>query len=108
MKVTYEAKIVYDRDLVQRYVERMYRKAIILMIGYGLLGGFLGNLAGAYYRLLALEQGIELGGLWNTIGIVVVGLLGALYGHGKGFYWKLEAQRLLVLTVIEENTRKSA
>ena len=97
----------YDPDLLQQYADRLYRRAKWMVGWYSLVGFLAGALIGELQFYL---MGVRSHGQphdWS--GNVLFGLIGLLpgfvYGTGKVFWLRLEAQRTLCQLQIERNTR---
>jgi hypothetical protein len=90
----------YDPKVIQKFAEWLYARArlsIILTAMAGLLSASVLVFLGTYFKLVKPEfPGWP---IWACTGI------GALIGWQRGFKWRVEAQKLLLLKRIEENTR---
>ena len=97
----------YDPDLLQKYADRLYRRANWIVAWYSLLGLLAGVLLGEiYFYLMGVPHHVQ---RLTSSGDVISGLIGLLpgfvYGTGKAFQLRLEAQRTLCQLQIERNTR---
>jgi len=109
--------VAYDPAVIQKFVDRLYRRArtVILTstIGGILFGGFIGFFVVLFFdqqtvkvpnRFSLDELGAEL--VACLIGAVLFGLIGFLAGRERAFLLRLQAQAALCQIKIEENTRK--
>ena len=98
----------YDSRVIQEQADLLYEEAdravIVAAIFSGLIGLFIGV---ASFWLLADHN--------ETIAIVVVlgmplafAAIGLLFGQGRAFSLRSQAQQLLILVAIELNTRRPA
>jgi ABC-type phosphate/phosphonate transport system permease subunit len=109
--------VAYDPEIIQKFVNRLYRRASTVVItstiggvvGGGLLGFVLGLLFDQgsarlpnHFSLDALGTEVIAG----LIGALIFGLLAFLAGRERAFLLKLQAQAALCQAKIEENTRK--
>jgi len=90
----------YDPQIIQKFVDRLYKEATTTVVTSPILGILIGGGAG-----------LALGGrspnlIWALIGAVIVGLIGYWVGQERAFQLKLQAQTALCQIKIEENTRK--
>lgn len=92
--------VTYDAKIVAQFGEQLYAKAKQILIVQPVMGAVLGAAIG--WILVSFRP--QLGGA----AIYGVALLFALVGFSsaqvKAFAYRLDAQRLLVLAKIEENT----
>ncbi len=105
----------YDAAILQKFADKMYARAIQVIVAWAVLGFFLGGIIGGI-ALFAAAQGIlrELG-LNGGGGACVVSLgaaalgaaIGTLIGIEKAFWLKLEAQKILCQLQTEINTRQA-
>ena len=110
--------VAYDPSVIQKFVDRLYRRAktitITSTIGGVLGGGLFGFVLGLLFdqgsiRLPARASLDELSTelVACLIGAVLFGLIGFLSGRERAFLLRLQAQAALCQAKIEENTRKS-
>ena len=110
--------VAYDPEIIQKFVDRLYRRAksviITSTIGGVLVGGIIGFFVVLFFdqrtprlpsRFSLDELGAEL--IACLIGAVLFGLFGFLAGREHAFLLRLQAQTALCQAKIEENTRKS-
>lgn len=110
--------VAYDPSVIQKYVDRLYRRATTIIItstiGSVLGGGLFGFMLGLLFDQGSLELpsslsldelGTEL--VASLIGAVLFGLIGFLSGRQRAFLLRLQAQVALCQAKIEENTRRS-
>jgi Na+/glutamate symporter len=103
----------YDPAILQKFADKMYARAMQVIVAWAVLGFFLGGIIGGA-ALFAAAQGLlrELG-LGGGSGACVVSLgsavlgciIGVLIGIEKAFWLKLEAQKILCQLQTEVNTR---
>jgi len=110
--------VAYDPSVVQKYVDRLYRRAktiiITSTIGGVLGGGLFGFMLGLLFDQgsLQLPARLSFGELSTElvaclVGAVLFGLVSFLSGRQRAFLLRLQAQIALCQAKIEENTRKS-
>lgn len=90
----------YNPNTLQRYADALYVRAYLSVVFYGFIGWLVGN------GLLRLPNQ----GMLNPLGansIWLSTLAFAGIGWARSFMLRVEAQRLLCLMAIEENTRNS-
>lgn len=91
--------VQYDRDLIQKFAEKLYKKANGVIASYTIVGLLLGAVGGYF---LGDSMG---GGMTTTVIVaVVVALIGFAIGQEKAFMLKLQAQTALCQMKIEQNT----
>ncbi len=97
----------YDPDLLQEYADRLYRRARWLTGWYGFLGfvgGWILDFIIAAWQARTSPPGSFQG--WDQWVLPLLGVLvGYVYGSGKAYELKLDAQRTLCQLQIEVNTR---
>lgn len=86
----------YDPQVLQKYADKMYASATMIVVLLALIGAGLGGAAGG---ALSPKLGWILGA---GLGLVV----GVLFGVVAGFWYKLRAQLVLCQLQIEVNTRR--
>ena len=96
----------YDESILLRMSERLYGRAVRVLVYLSLLGAVIGAIGGA-----ALASGAQDGGV-TLLGLVMGGFFGALVGFvvamERAFMLRLQAQMILVQVQIERNTRAGA
>ncbi len=110
--------VAYDPDVIQRFADRLYNRARMIVITLTLVLALVGGVAGFWMGLLldansarpprhlSLDElGTEL--IACLIGAILFGLIGLLAGRERAFLLRLQAQVALCQAKIEENTRKS-
>lgn len=111
--------VTYDPRIIQQFVERLYKRAKMIVItstiGSVLVGGIIGFVAGLLIdsgsarlpRHVSLDElGAEL--IACFMGALVFGLIGFMAGRERAFLLRLQAQTALCQVKIEENTRSSS
>lgn len=94
----------YEAEVLEEFAERMYSKAAGATVHYAFLGIVIGLAVAWILGLLQLSKGTVGSTVWLVCGSV--GAIGGVFvGIDRAFWWKLEAQRVLVLKQIEANTR---
>ncbi len=92
--------ILYDPNIIHKYAQKLYERARVIVILYGVFGALLGLiLAGAVWQTLQTSD------LLNGLCVLLFGALGALIGRKRSFELLLEAQAALCQVQIELNTR---
>ena len=85
-------------DAVDRLTARLHRRALIVTVIWPVIGFLAGGLSG-----------LELGGnVTAAIGAVAGVMAGCLIGSMRSLYYHVQAQHLVCLKQIEENTRPSS
>jgi hypothetical protein len=92
--------IAYDAKLVAEFGEKLYAKAKQILIVQPVIGALLGGALG--WLLVNFRPQLGQGAIYGLA--VLFGLVGFSSAQEKAFALRLEAQRLLVLAKIEENT----
>jgi len=97
----------YDADIIRQQADLLYAEAdravIVSLIIAGMLGVLLGSMS--FYFLAERAEVIS---IVLVLGIPIAGaLIGALLGEGRSFRLRAEAQQLLALVTIEQNTRRA-
>ncbi len=109
--------VAYDPAVIQKFVDRLYRRARTTVISSTIGGVLFGGLLGFWLswlldsgsvrvpRHLSLDElGTEL--IACLIGAVLFGLIGLMAGRERAFMLRLQAQVALCQAKIEENTRQ--
>ena len=102
----------YDSTVLQRYADRLYRRAVWVIVKYLLLGAALGSVIGYsptilwYWRSPSSPAPNDSGLLIFTV--LIGALVFAAIGEAKAFMYKLQAQTVLCQMQIEKNTRRLA
>jgi sulfite exporter TauE/SafE len=104
--------IQYDRDVIQKFAEKLYKQANFIIASYTILGLLLGGVGGHFLGgairgdMSATAIGEANSGDMTTTAIVaiVVALIGFAMGQEKAFMLKLQAQTALCQVKIEQNT----
>jgi len=94
----------YDQAILQKFADRLYAKALVT-IGFWMVIGFLVGWALGSFLPMMVNPKIRTD--YGLIIAFVGGFLGFLIGNERAFAAKVEAQRLLCLMKIEQNTRSS-
>ena len=93
----------YDPAIIQKFADRLYRQANLIIFIWtilGLVGG-----AGAGYALGSSFGKPDTRNMFIFVGAAVLGPFGFLIGMARAFLLKLQAQIALCQKKIEENTR---
>jgi hypothetical protein len=103
----------YDAAVLQKYADRLYRRANWLIFRYVLAGIGLGLLLGYSQTILWYWFTPAAPMPTNDPALIIVlavigGVVLGLFGEGKAFRYKLEAQTVLCQMQIERNTRRIA
>jgi hypothetical protein len=103
-------RVDYDPQVIERFAESLYRKAIAAQKGSIVVGVVLGAAFGA----IPLTS---LGDKWPVphafgfatllVGAIVGGLVGYVIGDARSFGYKLQAQAALCQVEIQRNTQAS-
>jgi len=110
--------VAYDPAVIQKFVDRLYRRATWIIITSAIGGVLIGAIIGFFAVLFVDQSTLRLPGRFSLdelgveligalIGALLFGLLGFLAGRERAFVLKLAAQTSLCQVKIEENTRKS-
>lgn len=89
----------YDPTIIQKFADKLYSQANLIIILYLLIGAGLGAAGG--YALRATLPGDP-----TVIAAVVCGMIGLALGLQRSFMLKVQAQTALCQIQIEENTRQ--
>ena len=96
----------YDPQVLQKYADKMYASATLILIVAALAGAGFGALMGrSLADVLLPTQGQSTTGP-TLVGLVIGLLLGVLVGIVASFWYKLRAQLVLCQLQIEINTRR--
>jgi hypothetical protein len=98
--------IPYDPQLIQRFAAHRCLVAKGMVLVYVLAGVVIGGIAGLAVGRLVGDSGAA--GIHAAVGAVLIGLAGFPTGLEKSFKMRAEAQRLLCMLQIEENSRRPA
>ena len=109
--------IAYDPRVIQKFADRLYRRALLVMIASTVFGVLSGGVLGLVVCLDAIgpawerdnsaaSGGLVVGLVGGLLGAVIFGLGGFLAGWKRAFWLKLQAQIALCQLKIEENTRR--
>ena len=93
---------VYDANIIQQFVDRLYRKAQIAVALYTSIGAVIGFIV---IFVPITYFGFSSGYVEGTGGATLLGMLGFWLGRERTFKLKLRAQLILCQTQIEKNTR---
>ena len=103
----------YDPQIVQKFIDRLYRQATTAVVTSTILGVLVGAGIGfalvrvyvirAYLGLVPMGQQDYIG---IVVGAAVLGVIGFLAGRESAFQLRLKAQTVMCQLKIEENTRK--
>ncbi|MBN1810233.1 MAG: hypothetical protein JXA14_00195 [Anaerolineae bacterium] len=108
---------VFDPRVIQRFADRLYGRAVLVMIVSTVLGVLSGGIMGLAVCMGAIVPALErdssaaagglvVGLIGGLLGAVIFGLGGFLGGWERAFRLKLQAQVALCQLKIEENTRR--
>jgi hypothetical protein len=92
----------YDPQVIQEHAQRLYDRAMGIIIIYGVGLGLLGLLGGA---LLGAGKRGDFEPVTALLGGLLFGALGVAYGQARGFELRLQAQTALCQVQIEVNGR---
>jgi hypothetical protein len=96
----------YDPQIIQKFADRLYRRArtvtVITTILFILIGGSAGLVANVPFG------GDEPSIIGASVGAVFLGAIGFVLGREGAFRLKLQAQTALCQIKIEENTRRQS
>ena len=96
----------YDPQVLQKYADKMYASATLILVVAALAGAGFGALMGnSLASGLAPTPGQSTAGP-TLVGLVIGLLLGVLVGIAAGFWYKLRAQLVLCQLQTEINTRR--
>ena len=98
----------YDAEIIREQADLLYedaeRAGIVAIIGTGILGLLVG--VTCFYFLGERNEALA---IVLTLGAPIAGALaGAAMGAGRSFKLRSQAQQLLVLVAIEQNTRSAS
>jgi hypothetical protein len=108
---------VYDPLIIQKFADRLYRRATIVVIASTVFGVLGGGAVGLVLCLSAISSslgqgdsttftGLAVGLIGGLLAAAILGLMGYLGGRERAFRLKLQAQTVLCQLKIEENTRR--
>lgn len=108
---------VFDPRVIRKFADRLYGRAVVVMIASTLFSGLSGGVLGLAVCLGAIAPALErdssaaagslvVGLIGGLLGAVIFGLGGFLAGWERAFRLKLRAQVALCQLKIEENTRR--
>jgi len=93
--------VQYDPAVIQEFAERLYKKAMSVVVTYTMIGVLLGSAIGFF---IEHSRGrIDMSFLY--IGLIVGAVIGYVIGNEKAFWIRLAAQAALCQVQIEKNTR---
>lgn len=95
----------YDPELLQKYADALYRRAATLAVSYFVRGCLLGYAAALLALFLASKQQGAPDFYWPIVPALLIGVAFGIHGRHKAWMLRLEAQRGLCQSQIEENTR---
>jgi hypothetical protein len=107
----------YDPLIIQKFADRLYRRATTTLIVSTAFGALCGGVFGLLFCLSAVAPSLTQGDSATLVGLVVsliggllgaaiFGLAGYLGGRERAFRLRLQAQTVLCQIRIEENTRR--
>jgi uncharacterized integral membrane protein len=96
----------YDAEIIRQQADLLYAEADRAVLASMIITGILGILVGsASFYFLSEHEALS---IVLVLGVPIAGAaLGALLGDGRAFRLRAQAQQLLVLVAIEQNTRKA-
>jgi hypothetical protein len=97
--------VKYDPDVIQKFAERLYKKARSIIASFVLLGVLIG--AGGGFALTLALPNSSVGIALAAAGAVLVGFIGYTIGVERSFHLRLAAQTALCQMMIEANTRQA-
>jgi len=97
--------VQYDRAVIQKFAEKLYKKANAIIASYTILGLLLGGVGG-YFLCFSPIRVLHNVPIVQVMAIVAVvgALIGFAIGREKAFLLKLQAQTTLCQARIEQNT----
>jgi hypothetical protein len=95
--------VEYDQKVFQDFTESLYKQAKQTTPLYFFIGVFLGVITSAVVSSIMVG---DFDFLILAIGVLIGGIMGYGSGKYKSLEMRLEAQKLLCQSKIEENTRK--
>lgn len=94
----------YDPQIIQKFADRLYRRARTVIAMSTILFFLIGGGAGLGINLAVGRDDPSIIGA--SIGAVVLGIVGYVLGREGAFRLRLQAQTALCQMKIEENTRR--
>ena len=102
------SKVDYDPQVIERFAESLYRKAISAQKGSVAVGGVLGAVFGGI-PLTSLGDAWPIphsfGFATAIVGAIIGGIIGFVIGDARAFGYKLQAQAALCQVEIQRNTQ---
>jgi hypothetical protein len=100
----------FDGEVLQKYADRLYRRARLSVVLYALVGGVVGGVAGylptiIWYWSNSKNVPPQEGSL-VFVGVAFGAVILGLVGNAKAFRYRLLAQWTLCQMQIERNTRR--
>jgi glycerol uptake facilitator-like aquaporin len=103
-------RVDYDPQVIERFAESLYRKAVSAQKGSIVAGVVMGAILGAI-PLTSLGNSWPIphafGFATLLVGAIVGGLVGYVIGDARSFGYKLQAQAALCQVEIQRNTQAS-
>jgi len=107
----------YDPQVIQKFADRLYRRATVVMVASTVFGVLFGGMGGLGACVSAISPFLEHGNsaaltglavslMGSLLGAMISGLGGYIAGRERAFRLKLQAQTVLCQLKVEENTRR--